>query len=126
MAISGVQVKLDRASVVDAITDYILQVNFRGYQPDRRKVLAVRQTDRTGWLRDAGTPARREVYYYVEGELFPEVGATCLADGDTPAALAERLVARIWDELWVWNAYDFTPGSGGLAEVEAAAGSGSP
>jgi hypothetical protein len=28
--------------------------------------------------------------------------------------LAEKLVARIWDELWVGNGYDFTPTSYGL------------
>ncbi len=123
---SGIVIRLDRASVTDAITDYVLQVNIRGYRPDRRKVLAVRQTDRTASLRDAATPARREAYYYIEGELFPLPGATRLAEGDTPATLAARLVAQIWDELWVWNAYDFTPTSGGLEEVKAAAAGAQP
>jgi hypothetical protein len=116
-----IPIRLDRASVIDAVADYILQVNFRGYRPDPRKVLAVRQTDRTAWLRDAATPARREVFYYIEGELFPAPGATRLADGDTPHILAARLVAEIWDELWVWNDYDFTPTSGGLLEADSGA-----
>ncbi len=111
---TAILILLDRASVTEAIADYILQVNFRGYRPDRRKVLAVRQSDRTASLRDAGTPVRREVYYYLEGELFPVPETTRLTEGDTPVALAERLVAQIWDDLWVWNAYDFTPTSGGL------------
>lgn len=105
---------LDRASVVAAIADYILQVNYRGYYPDFRKVLSVRHTDRTAWLRNAETPVRWEVYYYIEGELFPETGATRLQDGDTPQKLAEKLVNQIWDQLWVWNAYDFTPTSSGF------------
>jgi hypothetical protein len=117
---TGIPILLDRASVTEAIADYILQVNFRGYRADRRKVLAVRQSDRTASLRNAGTPVRREVYYYIEGELFPAPDTTRLADGDTPAALAERLVAQIWDDLWVWNAYDFTTHSSGLlAEVRS-------
>ena len=111
---TGIPILLDRASVTDAIADYILQVNFREYRADRRKVLAIRQTDRTASLRNAGTPVRREVYYYIEGELFPAPGTTRLAEGDTALALAERLVEQIWDDLWVWNAYDFTPHSGGL------------
>jgi len=49
---------LDRDSVIYAIKDYLLQVNYRGYKPDRRKVLSVRQTDRTAWLRNAVTPVR--------------------------------------------------------------------
>jgi hypothetical protein len=109
-----IPVLLDRASVTEALADYILQANYRGYRPDPRKVIAVRQTDRTAWLRDAGTPARREVYYFIEGELFPEFGVTRLAAGESHNDLAARLIARIWDELWVWNAYDFTPTSGGL------------
>jgi len=124
--VSDILIKLDRSSVTDAIADYILQVNYRSYRPDRRKVLAVRQTDRTASLRDAATPARREAYYYIEGELFPAAGTTRLAEGETPASLAERLVAQIWDELWVWNAYDFTPTSGGLEEAKAAAASPQP
>jgi hypothetical protein len=109
-----IPVLLDRTSVVAAIADYILQVNYRGYRPDPRKVLAVRQADRTASLRNAAAPARREVYYYIEGELFPEPGATRLAEGETHRALAERLVERIWEELWMFNAYDFHPTSSGL------------
>jgi len=56
---TGIPILLDRASVTEAIADYILQVNFRGYRADRRKVLAVRQSDRTASLRNAGTPVRR-------------------------------------------------------------------
>lgn len=119
---TAIPILLDRASVTEAIADYILQVNFRGYRPDRRKVLAVRQSDRTASLRNAGTPVRREVYYYIEGELFPEPETTRLADSDTPVALAQRLVGQIWDDLWVWNAYDFTPTSSGL-QGEAGFGS---
>ena len=105
---------LDRASVVAAIKEYVLQVNYRGYQPDRRKVLSVRRSDRTAWLRNAVTPVRWEVTYFIEGELFPEAGATRLAEGEWPQALAERLVDGIWEQLWVWNGYDFTPTSSGL------------
>ena len=108
---------LDRDSVVAAVADYILQVNYRGYQPDYRKVLSVRESDRTAWLRNAVTPVRWEVYYYIEGELFPQAGATRLQDGDTPQTLASRLVDQLWDQLWVWNAYDFTPTSSGLNRV---------
>jgi hypothetical protein len=118
---TDIPIRLDRASVVDAVADYILQVNYRGYRPDQRKVLSVRRTDRTAWLRDAGTPARREAFYYIEGELFPQDGATCLAEGEIPQMLAEKLVAEIWDNLWVWNDYDFTPTSGGLQEAAAGA-----
>jgi hypothetical protein len=105
---------LDRASVVDAIRDYVLQVNFRGYKPDYRKVLSVRQTDRTAWLRNATVPVRREVYYYIEGELFPEEGGTRLAPGQLPQDLAEKLVDSIWENLRVWNGYDFTATSSGM------------
>lgn len=108
---------LNCASVVAAVADYILQVNHADYRPDRRKVVAVRGTDRTAWLRDAGTPVRQEVWYYIEGELFPAPGATRLHDGQSPHALAESLVAGIWDDLWVWNGYDFTSTSGGLDEA---------
>ena len=94
-----------------AIADYLLQINHRGYAPDRRKVLAVRRSDRTASLRNAATPVRWEVYYFIEGELIPEQGATRLA---ADVELAEKLVARIWDQLWVWNGYDFTPTSYGL------------
>ena len=105
--------RLDRASVVDAIADYLLQANFDGYRPDPGKALAIRETDRTAWLRDAGAPIRREVYYFIEGELFPEPGATRL-EGRNRHERAEALTASIWDDLRVWNAYDFTPTSGGL------------
>jgi hypothetical protein len=77
-------------------------------------VLSVRRSDRTAWLRDAGTPVRWEVYYYIEGELITEQGATRLARGQSHFDLAEKLVAGVWDQLWVWNGYDFTPTSGGL------------
>ena len=105
---------LDRPSVVAAIADYLLQVNYRGYRPDPRKVLSVRRTDRTAWLRNAGLPVRWEVYYFIEGELFPEDGTTRLAEGETPITLAEKLVDGIWERLWAWNGYDFTPTSYGL------------
>ncbi len=108
------QTSLDRASVVCAIKDYLLQVNYRGYHPDRRKVLSVRRTDRTAWLRNAVDPVRWEVYYYVEGELFSEQGMTRLASGQSPQDLAEKLVDQIWDDLLVWNGFDFTPTSSGL------------
>ena len=114
VAIDGQSKILDRASVVAAVKDYVLQVNYHGYTPDYRKVLAVRESDRTASLRNAVAPVRWEAYYYIEGELFPEHGATRVEDGDTPQKLAERLVDLIWDELWVWNAYDFTPTSSGL------------
>ena len=105
---------LDRESVVFAIKEYILQVNYQGYNPDRRKVLSVQRTDRKAWLRNAVAPVRWEVYYYVEGELFPEEGMTRLAVGQSPQDLAEKLVAQIWDKLVVWNGFDFTPTSSGL------------
>jgi len=105
---------LDRNSVVAALADYLLQVNYRGYRPDPRKVLAVRRSDRTASLRNAGIPVRWEVYYFIEGEIFADEGATRLEPGDTPAALAERLVDRVWDQLWAWSGYDFTPTSYGL------------
>ena len=44
---------LNRQSVLECLTDYILQVNFSGYRPDPRKVLAVRSSDRTASLRNA-------------------------------------------------------------------------
>ncbi|HIJ62375.1 MAG TPA: hypothetical protein HPQ04_06745 [Rhodospirillaceae bacterium] len=105
---------LDRASVESAIKDYIVQANYRGYRPDRRKVLSVRRTDRTAWLRNATTPVRWEVYYFVEGELFPETGQTRLAPGQSAGELAQQLVDKVWEQLWIWNGYDFTPTSGGL------------
>jgi hypothetical protein len=113
-AMSNSVTDLDRASVVAAIADYILQVNYRGYHPDGRKVLAVRRNDRTASLRNAGIPVRWEVYYFIEGELFPEEGATRLRDGESPQARAEALVEALWPQLWAWNGYDFTPTSYGL------------
>jgi hypothetical protein len=107
---------LDRDSVIYAIKDYLLQVNYRGYKPDRRKVLSVRQTDRTAWLRNAVTPVRSEVYYYVEGELFPKENTTRLAPGQSLQDLAENLADQIWNELSAWRAYDFTPQSDGLKQ----------
>ena len=62
---------LNRQSVLEALTDYILQANYQGYSPDPRKVLAVRTSDRTASLRNAATPIRQEVYYFIEGEVFP-------------------------------------------------------
>jgi epoxyqueuosine reductase len=47
---------LDRISVVAAIAEYLLEANYRGYQPDTRKVLVVRKSDRTASLREAGAP----------------------------------------------------------------------
>ena len=108
---------LDRASVIYAIKDYLLQVNYRGYKPDRRKVLSVRQTDRTAWLRNAVTPVRSEVCYYIEGELFPKENTTRLAPGQSLQDLAENLVDQIWNELSAWRAYDFTPTSPALVSV---------
>jgi ferredoxin len=102
---------LNRQSVFECLSDYILQVNYRGYRPDRRKVLAVRTSDRTASLRNAGTPIRQEVYYFIEGEIFPEEGTTRLYDGQTAAELAEELLENIYERLYVWTAYDFTKGS---------------
>jgi hypothetical protein len=93
-------IALDRASVIDAVADYILQVNHRGYRPDRNKVLAVRKAERTASLRDVATPVRNEAFYFIEGE--------------TARTLAERLVAGVWENLWVWNAYDFTRSTSGM------------
>lgn len=107
-------IALDRPSVVTAIADYLLQANYQSYRPDRRKVLAVRRTDRTASLRDASIPVRGEAFYYIEGELFPEAEATRLAPNQAPRELAERLVAGIWERLWVWNAYDFTRSTSGM------------
>jgi hypothetical protein len=89
-------------------------VNYRGYQPDYRKVISVRRSDRTAFLRNAVTPVRWEAYYFIEGELFPEAGATRLRDGETPQTQARWLVDTVWEQLWVWNGYDFTPTSYGL------------
>ncbi|MDR1945634.1 MAG: hypothetical protein LBQ51_00460 [Desulfovibrio sp.] len=105
---------LDRKSVEAAVADYLLQINYCGYQPDTRKVLSVRSTDRTAWLRDAATRARWEVYYFIEGELFPHEGDTRLPEGLSHTEHAAHLVDKIWDDLWVWNGYDFTTTSYGL------------
>lgn len=102
---------LNRQSVLEALTDYILQVNYDGYRPDPRKVLAVRTSDRTACLRNAATPIRQEVYYFVEGEVFPQEGTTRLREGQTPAELAEELLEERYEQLWIWTAYDFTKGS---------------
>jgi ferredoxin len=102
---------LNRQSVLECLSDYILQVNYHGYRPDRRKVLAVRTSDRTVSLRNASTPIRQEVYYVIEGEIFPEEGTTCLNDGQTAAELAEELLENIYEQLYIWTAYDFTKGS---------------
>ena len=101
---------LNRQSVLEALTDYLLQVNYRGYRPDSRKVLAVRGSDRTATLRDAAAPLRQEVYYFIEGEIFPE-GSTRLGEGQTPAELAHELLEASYENLYVWTAYDFTKGS---------------
>jgi hypothetical protein len=105
---------LDRASVEAAIAEYLLQVNYGGYAPDVRKVLAVRATDRTAWLRNAERRTRWEVYYFVEGELFPRPGDTRLPEGVLPSEHARKLVDTIWEFLSVWNGYDFTTTSYGL------------
>jgi len=102
---------LHRGSVLDCLTDYIVQANFRGYRPDPRKVLAVRTSDRTASLRNAGTPIRQEVYYFIEGEIFPAPGTTRLQEGQTARELAERLLENIYEQLYIWVAYDFTKGS---------------
>jgi len=104
---------LDRPSVVAAIADYLLEANNQGYRPDPRKVLAVRKSDRVASVRNAGTPVRSEVFYFIEGELFPEPATTRLNEGETPTARAERLVGEIWERLWVWNAYDFARSTSG-------------
>jgi hypothetical protein len=93
---------------------YLVEANYRGYRPDPRKVLAVRSTDRTAWLREASVRSRWEVFYHVEGELFPRPGATRLAEGQSVRGLAESLVDGIWERLSVWNGYDFTATSYGL------------
>jgi epoxyqueuosine reductase len=102
---------LNRASVLECLADYILQANYRGYRPDPRKVLAVRTSDRTASLRNAATPIRQEVYYFVEGELFPEPGTTRLREGQTAAERTEELLEQIYEQLYIWVAYDFTKGS---------------
>jgi ferredoxin len=102
---------LDRASVLDALSDYILQINYHGYQPDARKVLAVRISDRTAILRNAGTPIRHEVYYFIEEEIFSVAGTTRLQEGQRPRELAEILFAQQYEQLCTWTAYDFIKGS---------------
>ncbi len=102
---------LNRASVLECLTDYIVQANYRGYLPDPRKVLAVRTSDRTASLRNASTPIRQEVYYFIEGELFPEEGTTRLHEGQTAAERAEELLQEVYERLYIWTAYDFTKGS---------------
>ena len=102
---------LNRASVLEALTDYILQVNYRGYTPDPRKVLAIHVTDRTASVRNAGTPIRHEVYYYIEGELFPLHETTSLHEGQSARELAEFLLEQCYEQLVIWAAYDITKGS---------------
>jgi ferredoxin len=122
--------KLDCATLKAAIADYILGANYAGYKPDFRKVLAVRDSDRTVTLRNIGTPVRHEVYYIVEGEAFPE-GSTQLKEGQTPLALADELLGKYYEQLVIWTAYDFIrPSSAGFKKPfengPKAAGSGSP
>jgi len=69
---NDVAIALNRASVVEAVTDYILQVNQRGYRLDRKQALSMRKTERTAALRDAVTPVRGEVHYFVEGHQWHE------------------------------------------------------
>ena len=102
---------LNRQTLLEALTDYILQVNYDGYKPDPRKVLAVRTSDRTTSLRNAATPIRQEVYYFIEGEVFPKTGTTRLRDGQKPAELAEELLEQLYEKLYIWVPYDFTKSS---------------
>ncbi|MFZ4858290.1 MAG: hypothetical protein ACOYL3_18020 [Desulfuromonadaceae bacterium] len=102
---------LNRQSVLEALAEYILQVNYNGYHPDLRKVLAVRTSDRTATLRHTAPPLRQEVYYFIEGEIFPQEGTTRLAEGQTPLQLAEALLEQNYEKLWIWVACDFTKGS---------------
>ncbi|ACM20889.1 iron-sulfur cluster-binding oxidoreductase [Geotalea daltonii FRC-32] len=102
---------LNRQSVLECLTDYLLQVNYRGYRPDPRKVLAVRQSDRTATLRNASAPIRQEVYYFIEGEIFPKEGTTRMKVGQSPSELAEELLVQHYERLYIWVAYDFTKGS---------------
>ncbi len=71
----------------------------------------MRTSDRTATLRHAAAPLRQEVYYFIEGEIFPQEGATRLQEGQTPAGLAEELLEQSYQQLWIWVAYDFTKGS---------------
>ncbi len=102
---------LNRPSLLECLSDYIRQVNLYGYRPDNRKVLAVRSSDRCVTLRNAGTPVRQEVYYFIEGELFPEEGTTRLSEGRDAEQLAEKLLTERYEQLSIWTAYDFTKGS---------------
>jgi len=103
--------QLKRDSLLAALTDYILQVNHNGYKPDPRKVFAVKIQDRTTLVRNASTPIRHEVYYFIEGEVFPIEGLTRLKEGQTPGELAEILLDKTYEQLWIWAAYDITRGS---------------
>lgn len=102
---------LDRKSVLECFKDYILEVNYREYKPDKRKVLAVRSSDRTASLRNFSAPIRKEVYYFIEGEIFPHEGRTRLDEEQTPDELAETLLDDVYEQLYIWVAYDFTKGS---------------
>lgn len=102
---------LNRQMLMEALVDYILQVNYDGYKPDPRKVLAVRASDRTTSLRNAATPVRQEVYYFIEGEVFPKTGTTRLRDGQKPIELAEALLDQLYEKLYIWIPYDFTKSS---------------
>lgn len=102
---------LNRKSVLESLAEYLLQVNHRGYRPDYRKVLAVRTSDRTATLRNIAPPLRQEVYYFIEGEIFPQAGTTKLAEGEAPLELAERLLEEMYEQLYIWVAYDLTKGS---------------
>ncbi|MDR2032104.1 MAG: hypothetical protein LBP86_07615 [Azoarcus sp.] len=106
---------LDRPSVVAALADYLRKANDQeGYRPHPDSVLCVRESDRTATLGNAGRPIRGEVYYFIERDLFPDAQATRLGENETPAAAAERLVERIWERLYVWNAYDFALSTSGM------------
>ncbi|MDR2364395.1 MAG: hypothetical protein LBD68_00860 [Zoogloeaceae bacterium] len=105
---------LDYPSAAQAIADYLLQINHGAYRPDRRRVLSVRKTDRTASLRDAALPARGEVFYFIEGELFSEMDATRLREGESPQARAEKLLHGVWEQLQVWSAYDFARSTSGM------------
>ncbi|MDR3159049.1 MAG: hypothetical protein LBU11_08605 [Zoogloeaceae bacterium] len=108
------RIPLDYPSVRDAVADYLLQVNHGAYQPDRKKVLSVRKTDRTAWLRDVSSPVRGEAFYFIEGELFSEKNATRLQAGETPRERAEKLLDGIWPQLQIWIAYDFARSTSGM------------
>jgi hypothetical protein len=99
---------LNRQTLLEALADYILQVNYDGYKPDPRKVLAVCSSDRTTSLRNAAAPIRQEVYYFIEGEIFPKTGTTRLRDGQKPVELAEELLGQVYEKLYIWVPYDFT------------------